>query len=176
MLFDQLRLPAPEAFPAVSPPADASAPILIWGAAGSTGQYTVQLLHAAGYKKVFAVASSKHHEFLRSLGATDTFDYNSRNVTEQIVAAAGGPVKLVFDAIGDEQNSLKPVSQIVGNGSKVAFLLPVRVGGYGSVGGVKWTTDVVFPTGAELVPVAAGLYQKVSLSIFQSIDISANIF
>jgi len=158
-LFDKLQLPIPT-LPATSPPERATTPILVWGAGGSAGQYAVQLLSLAGYQKVFAIASSHHHEYLRSIGATITFDYKDQDVTENILAAAGGPVSLVFDAIGGEDDSLRPISKFVGEGSKVAFLLPVRKGEQGAVHGIKWTPDeVAFPTGVELIPIGTRLYQ-----------------
>lgn len=121
----------------------------------------MQLLHLAGYQRVFAVASSHHHEYLRSLGANAVFDYHSPDVTKQILAEAGGPIEVVLDTISDEGNSLKPISQVVGNSSKVAYLLPVRVGNPGAVSGVKRTTDLSFPDGAKLIAVGAKYYQKV---------------
>ncbi|THH31699.1 hypothetical protein EUX98_g2471 [Antrodiella citrinella] len=161
-LFDQLPLPA-TSLPATSPPAQASTPILVWGAGGSTGRYAIQLLHLAGYQKVLAVASSRHHEYLRTIGASATFDYNASDITQKILDAAGGAVPLVFDTIADEDNSLRLISQVVSDGSKVAYLLPVREGGHGAVHGVKWKPDgVAFPKGVELVAVATRLYQKAS--------------
>ncbi|TCD65679.1 hypothetical protein EIP91_002306 [Steccherinum ochraceum] len=157
-LFDQLGLPVPPALPAIIPPEGADSPVLIWGAGGSAGQYSVQLLSLAGYKSIFAIASSRHHDYLRSLGATHTFDYNSPNVTDEILAAAGGPIKHVLDAVGDEENSLKPISKIAGG--KLAFLLPVRVGGAGAVQGVKRTTDLPFAEGVQLIPIATRFYDK----------------
>ncbi|TCD68534.1 hypothetical protein EIP91_010459 [Steccherinum ochraceum] len=158
-LFDRLGLPVPTSLPSSTPPQDADTPIVIWAASGSVGQYATQLLHLAGYKKIFAVASARHHASLRSLGATHTFDYTSANVTDEIRAAAGGPVKLVFDAIGDEAGSLKPISQIVGEGAKVVFLLPIRVGKPGAVEDLKISTDLPFPKDVEMVPVGGRFYQ-----------------
>jgi len=158
-LFDKLQLPIPT-LPATSPPEKASTPILVWGAGGSVGQYAVQLLNSAGYRKVFAVASSRHHDYIRSIGATATFDYNDADVTEKILAAAGGPIPLVFDVIGGEDDSLRPISKFVGEGSRVAYLLPVRKGSHGSVHGIKWSPDEVsFAKGVELVPVGSKFYQ-----------------
>ncbi|KAG1886163.1 chaperonin 10-like protein [Suillus subluteus] len=45
-------------------------PILVYGAGATSGQYAIQLLALAGYKRVIATASPRHHPYLKSLGAT----------------------------------------------------------------------------------------------------------
>lgn len=42
--------------------------MLIWGGSGITGVYLVQLAHQLGYK-VICAASSRNHDYVRSLGA-----------------------------------------------------------------------------------------------------------
>ncbi len=152
----------PTEYPSATSPPEASTPILVWGAAGSVGQYTLQVLKLAGYKNIFAVASTRQHEYLRSLGATSTFDYTKLDVTAQIEKAAGGKLKYVFDTIGDEEYSLKPITKVVGEGSKVAYLLPIRTGGHGSVSGVSRELTLPFPDGVQTIGVGTFSYQKVS--------------
>ncbi|KAJ7800559.1 chaperonin 10-like protein [Mycena olivaceomarginata] len=103
-LFDQLSLPVPTAFPAPTPPPNHAIPILVYGAGSTTGQYALQLLHAAGYTNVLATASPKHHAFLRTLGATHVFDYASATLTADVARAVGGDgkVALALDAITAE--------------------------------------------------------------------------
>ncbi len=162
-LFIELGLPVPTEFPSATSPPEASTPILLWGAAGSVGQYALQILKLAGYKNIFAVASTRQHDYLRTLGATSTFDYTKPDVSEQIKKAGGGKLKYVFDAIGDEEHSLKPITKVVGEGSKVAYLLPVRTGGHGSVSGVSNKLTLTFPDGVEKIAVGTFYYQKVSI-------------
>ena len=152
----------PTEYPSATSPPEASTPILVWGAAGSVGQYALQVLKLAGYKKIFAVASTRQHEYLRTLGATSTFDYTKPDVSEQIEKAAGGKLKYVFDTIGEEEYSVKPITKIVGEGSKVACLLPIRTGGHGSVSGVQRELTLPFPDGVETIGVKVFLYQQVS--------------
>lgn len=47
--------------------------VLVYGGAGSVGQFAVQLAHLAGYK-VVTTASPKNHELLKSYGADAVFD------------------------------------------------------------------------------------------------------
>ncbi|KAK7690825.1 hypothetical protein QCA50_005926 [Cerrena zonata] len=157
-LFGNLKLPVPSELPAKSSPPEAATPILVWGAGGSTGQYALQVLRLAGYTNVIAVASSHHHEYLRSLGAATTLDYRAKNISEQVLEAAGNPVKYVFDTIADEQYSLQHIAKFVGAGSQVAYLLPVRVGATGAVQGIKQQPDIPFPDGVELIGVKTAIY------------------
>lgn len=70
-------------------PVDLSAPTLVYGAGSSAGQFLLQALRIAGFTNIFAVASSHHHAFLRTLGATQTFDYHAPDAAAQIRAAVG---------------------------------------------------------------------------------------
>lgn len=106
-------------------------PILIYGAGSTTGQYAIQLLHSAGYKNVLATASPRHHEYLGSLGATSTFDYNSPTLIEDIqsvvAASEGGKLKLVLDCI-TAQSTMATISKMVSAEATVAVLLPLKIG------------------------------------------------
>ena len=157
-LFGNLKLPVPSELPAKSSPTEANTSILVWGAGGSTGQYALQVLRLAGYTNVIAIASSHHHDYLRSLGAAVTLDYKAIDIDEQVLKAAGGPVKYVFDTIGDEEYSLAHIAKFVAAGSKVAHLLPVRVGATGAVQGIKPATDIAFPNGVEVFGVRTAVY------------------
>lgn len=163
-----MKLPVPSELPTKSSPPEARTPILVWGAGGSTGQYALQVLRLAGYTNVIAIASSHHHEYLRSLGATITLDYRAKDISEQVLKAAGGPVKYVFDTIGDEQYSLEHIAKFVAAGSQVAHLLPVRVGAPGAVQGLKHQTEVVFPDGVEIIGVRTAIYH-LEVSSFNSV-------
>lgn len=74
---------------------------------------------------VIAVASKKHHEKLKSLGAKLAFDYNDPDVVSQIVST--GTIPKFMDCIGSQSASITPISRIAKNGAKVAILLPVIV-------------------------------------------------
>ncbi|KAG6849016.1 hypothetical protein H0H93_011961, partial [Arthromyces matolae] len=126
-LFNQLKLPIPSSFPTEEVTPLTSTPILIYGAGSTSGQYAVQLLQAAGYKQVLATASTKHHNYLKSIGATHTFDYNNPTLVEDVAKAVGGDgkVPLVVDCIAGE-TSLKTLADIVSPDGAVAILLPIK--------------------------------------------------
>ena len=60
--------------------------LLIWGGSTSVGCNAIQLAVAAGYE-VISTASPKNHGYLKSLGASEVYDYRSPTVIEDIVAA-----------------------------------------------------------------------------------------
>ncbi len=68
--------------------------VLVNGAAGGVGHFAVQLAKWKG-ARVIAVASGKHEEFLRGLGADEFIDY-TETAPENVVR----DVDLVVDAVG----------------------------------------------------------------------------
>jgi len=101
-------------------------PILVWGAASSCGQYALQILRYYGYVNVFATASAKHHDYLKTMGAKECFDYRDANVVQEILAATKGTgLPYFFDTIGSLEGSIRPISKIAEKGAKVAVLMPV---------------------------------------------------
>ncbi|TRM66784.1 chaperonin 10-like protein [Schizophyllum amplum] len=126
-LFNQCGLPRPAEFPVRTPPAKAALPILVYGAGSSSGQYTVQLLRAAGYTNVLATASAHNHAALREMGAKHVFDYRSKTMAEEIEQAVGGKVALVVDCISTE-TTLEAVGKVLAPDGAIALLLPVKDG------------------------------------------------
>lgn len=61
--------------------------MLIWGGASSVGSAAIQIAKTMGFH-VYATASEKHHEYLKTLGASKVFDYKREDVVESIVKAA----------------------------------------------------------------------------------------
>ncbi|KAJ7464601.1 chaperonin 10-like protein [Mycena latifolia] len=131
-LFEQFSLPAPGSFPAATPPPDHATPILIYGAGSTTGQYALQLLHAAGYTNIVATASPKHHAFLRALGATRVVDYASPTLAADITAG-GEKIALALDAITAD-GTLARVAEVLSPRGTVALLLPIKEGDTVAVG------------------------------------------
>ncbi|MGC4814591.1 zinc-binding alcohol dehydrogenase family protein [Micromonospora sp. DT228] len=60
--------------------------ILVWGGSTSVGSNAIQLAAAAGYD-VITTASPKNFDYVKSLGASQVFDYNSTTVIQDIITA-----------------------------------------------------------------------------------------
>lgn len=62
---------------------------MIWGGSTSVGCNALQLAKAAGYE-VITTASPANFEYLKKLGASEVFDYNSSSVKEDLISAFNG--------------------------------------------------------------------------------------
>jgi NADPH:quinone reductase-like Zn-dependent oxidoreductase len=63
--------------------------LLITGGATSVGSNAIQLATAAGYE-VFTTASPHNFDYVRSLGASQAFDYHGKTLAKDIIAALRG--------------------------------------------------------------------------------------
>jgi rhodanese-related sulfurtransferase len=166
-LFDCLEF-TPPTFPVSVPPPHADTPILVYGAGATSGQYAVQLLALAGYKRVIATASPRHHSYLESLGAAHVVDYNADDMPQKILLAAGRSLQFVLDCISAE-GTLKSITSVVSSDGVVAMLLPVTEGSRHVAGKdvQMWMELPVdrnpFPDSVKLVGVRTLLYQQVSI-------------
>lgn len=96
--------------------------VLIWGGASSVGSAAVQVAKSMGFK-VYATASQKHHEYIKSLGASRVFDYKATNVVDNIVEAVkadGVTVEIGYDAVGALESSQAVLKRL--NATKTARL------------------------------------------------------
>lgn len=73
--------------------------ILIWGGASSTGVLAIQLAKLVYGLKVITTASPKNHEFLKSLGADEVFNYRDPDVVEQIRKVGGANIPYALGAV-----------------------------------------------------------------------------
>ncbi|KAG5657128.1 hypothetical protein KAF25_001717 [Fusarium avenaceum] len=125
----ELELPWP--VPKDYTPKQADEPILIWGASSSVGMYAIQVFRHWGFKNIIAVASEKQHEYLRSIGATQTFDYRKDDVVDQILEFVNNKpepkLPYIIDCIGSLEGTLKPLSKLAQRGSTVAVMLPLII-------------------------------------------------
>jgi NADPH:quinone reductase-like Zn-dependent oxidoreductase len=71
--------------------------VLVTGASGAVGQQIVQLVKSLTGAYVTALASTRNHELLRSLGADETVDYTVSNWETSI-----NSVEFVFDTVGGD--------------------------------------------------------------------------
>jgi NADPH:quinone reductase-like Zn-dependent oxidoreductase len=60
--------------------------LIIWSGSSSVGSNAIQLAVAAGYE-VFSTASPKNFDYVKSLGASQVFDHNSKTIVEDILHA-----------------------------------------------------------------------------------------
>ncbi|KAI9731740.1 MAG: hypothetical protein M1834_004529 [Cirrosporium novae-zelandiae] len=82
------------------PPKPTGKALLIWGGATSVGSNGIQLAVAAGYE-VITTASPKNFDYVKKLGASQAFDYHSKTIVDELVAALNGKIVAgVFDSIG----------------------------------------------------------------------------
>ena len=73
--------------PTVSAPQRDGA-VLVWGGSTSVGSNAIQLARSAGYE-VLATASPHNFDYVRSLGASEAFDYRSPSAVAEVIDAVG---------------------------------------------------------------------------------------
>jgi NADPH:quinone reductase-like Zn-dependent oxidoreductase len=91
---DQLGLQPPSASPSPT-----GKTLIVWGGSTSVGSNAIQLALAAGYE-VISTASPVNFDYVAGLGASRVFDYRSRTVVADMVAALGGKTIAGALAIG----------------------------------------------------------------------------
>ncbi|KAG8992384.1 hypothetical protein FRB90_001024 [Tulasnella sp. 427] len=137
-------------------PEATSSPILVWGAGTGAGSYMVQALRFAGYMNIIATASARSKPIIESYGATHIFDYSDPEVSVKIGEAAGGkPIKYALDPVCTH-DSLAGISKVVNTtGSKVALLIPIKIGNLKSLneGGAQLVVELP----PDLNPFAKGV-------------------
>ena len=88
-------------------PTNQTGGFLVWGASSSVGSCVVQLGKSAGYS-VYAVCSSRHHNYVKQLGAAACFDYTDKHVVSSIIqtaSSAGQNINIGYDAISEGGSS-----------------------------------------------------------------------
>jgi NADPH:quinone reductase len=75
--------------------------VLITAATGGVGSAAVQIAAAIGARPL-GVASRDNHDYLRSLGASEVFDYHAADWVQQVRVAVPGGVDLLLDAAGGQ--------------------------------------------------------------------------
>lgn len=117
-----LGLPTPSA--TELPPVDGHVKVLVWSGASCVGQYAVQMARAAGVY-VITTASEKNHEWLKSLGAAETYSYADANVPEKIAQAHPDLVAALdtYSENGSTEACARAMSKT--QACKVVALLPV---------------------------------------------------
>ncbi|KAF5648037.1 oxidoreductase [Fusarium sp. NRRL 52700] len=135
-LFDGFGLPMREKT------IDEDGVLLVWSGASAVGVSAVQIAHSLGWS-VYATASPKHHEWLKALGATYTWDYRDPQVAQKIAQAlrsSGEKIRGVIDARA-EGDSFTSVVEVLATadlapGCKATALQP-------------WPKETSLPAGVE---------------------------
>lgn len=108
--------------PSVPPQAPTGKTVLIWGGSTSVGSNAIQLAVAAGYE-VFTTCSPRNFDYVKTLGASQAFDYNSKTVVKDVIAALKD--KEVAGAYAIGVNSLPLCVDIVAKTKGVKFVADV---------------------------------------------------
>jgi NADPH:quinone reductase-like Zn-dependent oxidoreductase len=85
--------------------------LIVWGGSTSVGSNAIQLAVAAGYE-VITTASPRNFDYVKRLGASQAFDYNSKTVAKDIIKACKG--RTLAGAIAIGTGSAGPCMDIVG--------------------------------------------------------------
>lgn len=91
---DQLGLQYPSASPKPT-----GKTLLVWGGSTSVGCNAIQLAVAAGYE-VITTCSPKNFDFVKKMGASQAFDYNSKTVVNDIIHAFEGKTNAGAISVG----------------------------------------------------------------------------
>ncbi len=73
--------------------------LLVWGGSTSVGSNAIQLTVAAGYE-VITTSSPRNFDYVKRLGASQAFDYNSTTVVDDVIKAFKGKTLAGALAIG----------------------------------------------------------------------------
>ena len=92
-----LELPYP-----TSNPKSTGKTIVVYGGSSSVGATAIQLAVAAGVR-VIATTSPRNFDFVRSVGASEVFDYKSPTLVDEVVKAIGDKASFagIYDAISE---------------------------------------------------------------------------
>lgn len=84
--------------------------ILITGGAGGVGNFAVQIAANLG-AHVIATASSRNHQFLQELGASEVIDYNTTDFVEAVLSQHPDGVDAVLTTVGGDtkNHSIKAI-------------------------------------------------------------------
>ncbi len=84
--------------------------ILIHGGSGGVGTIAIQVAKALG-ARVITTARSRHHDFVRSLGADAAIDFTAEDYVQAVARLTDGKgVNVVFDTIGGDTLARSPLT------------------------------------------------------------------
>ena len=119
-LVDKLGVPRPTG----STKSQQQFGLLVWGGASAVGTAIIQVAKNLGFQ-TFVTASSKHHDYLKSLGASATFDYHDDDVVSNVVSSAKDhdvKIGLGVDCVSEGTTSISSAEILLASGGRVARL------------------------------------------------------
>ena len=146
--------------------------VLVIGATGGIGGVALQLLKIAGATSI-AVTRSVNHEYARSLGASETIDYETQDVLEIVRTAYPGGIAAIFHLAGGN-DELIPLTALVSSGGHVVSMLrgaDAEALGARGVTGVNIGTQATTPKLERLAAyVVAGQLRRPEIRTFSLDD------
>ncbi|WFD36968.1 hypothetical protein MCUN1_003860 [Malassezia cuniculi] len=131
------------------PPVDSSKKLLVWSGASSVGQFTIQLGRLAGYY-VIATSSPKNFDWIKDLGASETYSYADESTPEKI-AEAHPDLAYAFDTFSEKGSQEACARALSKNGGKLAVILPPSPKVQEINSGVKTTFVLLYTTGGKAI-------------------------
>lgn len=119
-LYQSLKLP----LPGKTPTSFSQKYLLIYGGSTATGSLAIQYAKLSGLT-VITTCSPHNFSYVKSLGATDAFDYNSPTVSQEIKDFTNDSLTLAFDCISEGDSPKITVSAFSPEGGIYSTLLPV---------------------------------------------------
>ncbi|MDQ0615704.1 NADPH:quinone reductase-like Zn-dependent oxidoreductase [Microbacterium sp. W4I4] len=129
--------------------------VVVTAAAGGVGHFAVQFAHQLG-ARVIAVASARHHEWLRAHGAAEVVDYTQTRFEDEI-SGADAVIELVGG--GPDDTTRRAVSTLRAGGILVAVPggVSAPVVKAAAEAGVRTSAFLVEPDGAGMTAIAGML-------------------
>ncbi|OZJ04674.1 hypothetical protein BZG36_02563 [Bifiguratus adelaidae] len=122
-------------YPSVSPkPTDQV--LLVWGGSSSVGSNGIQLGVSSGYE-VITTASPRNFDYVKKIGASQVFDYNSKTIIEELVdALKGKTIAGVLDCIAANE-AIEVCAEVLRKSQGNKFISTVIKASEDLPGGVK---------------------------------------
>ncbi|TVY37332.1 Dehydrogenase [Lachnellula subtilissima] len=129
------------------PPKPTGKSLLIWGGSTSVGCNAIQLAVGAGYE-VITTCSPKNFAYVKTLGASQAFDYNSATIIPDLIAAFAGTGKPLAGALAIAAKAAKAGAKTLDKGPALACVAVVAA----SDGANKFVACATFPPAEDELP------------------------
>ena len=103
-LYQSLELPFPGS-------GKAGYPILIYGGSTATGSLAIQYALHSGCFPIVVTCSERNFPFVKSLGATEAFDYNDPECGKKVLSLKFGRLRPCVNPVRRSENILKTNSR-----------------------------------------------------------------